>query len=483
MTRYFIPTLLIALFAGALQADEKADKLRALHEKFSSRVVVVTWSSTTSAMGQTIETNSATTGLLVGKGGLVLISNQPLSNNVGGMASMFGRGESTGPENFKLHTSDGKEYAATEALESSDENLRWYGAQIGEGAPEALAFPGEAKVPALGEEVVIIGAHDATLNFARFFRTARINCVVEEGKYYGLDGSLSDCLGALIVTLDGNVIGIVGQKKGEEAPSGGGGFGRILGGLNDPSRAMGNRVLVTPAVFKDAHKTAQETVLKEGFLSGTTTTETPEVTTPEEVPLFKGKVAKATWRERQKDLYVLIDVPEDQTAPEMDAKVQIIGADGKVAHELVIKRRYNSDPLDSNSRVDQIGGFLSDPDQKLVVKAGWSVIIPAETLPPAKTEKGWRGIERFTKMGADVLKDNYGGVKVGFTVSQIPAKDSATREAGVKSGDVIYQVNDTAITDETSLQDFLKLLSEQEGEVTLHIVKRGGEKSEIKVGG
>lgn len=482
MIRLMPVILLVLVCAGALHADEKAEKLRELHEKFSSRVVVITWSSTTSGMGQTVETKGATTGLLVGNGGLVLISNQPLANNVGGMASMFGRGESTGPENFRIHTSDGKEYKATQALESADVNLRWFGAQLSEGAPAALALPAEVKVPALGEEVVIIGAHDATLNFARFFRTARINCIVEDGKYYGLDGSLADCLGGLVVTLSGEVLGIVGQKQGDEAPAGGGGFGRILGGLNDPSKALGNRVLMTPALFRDAHKKAQETVMKEGFHSGTIAPPA-EKTSPEAQPLFEGKIAKVTWREKQKDLYVLIDVPEGQEAPEMGAKVEIHGADGKTVAVMEVTRRFN-DPLVPNSRYDQIGGFLPDPDQKLKIQVGWRVIIPAEK--PAETtpaSRGWRGIERFTRMGADVLKDNYGGVKVGFTVSQIPAKDSATRAAGVKNGDVIYQVNDKVVTEEMSLQDFLKLLDEQSGEVTLYVVRRGGDKAEIKVAG
>src|SRR5687767_4656272 len=104
MTRYVASILmLVALFAGLLHADEKADKLRDLHAKFSDKVVVLTWSSTTSAMGQTIDSQGSTTGLLLGKGGLVLISNQAMANPAGGMANMFGRGgESTGPENFML---------------------------------------------------------------------------------------------------------------------------------------------------------------------------------------------------------------------------------------------------------------------------------------------------------------------------------------------------------------------------------------------
>ena len=94
-------------------------------------------------------------------------------------------------------------------------------------------------------------------------------------------------------------------------------------------------------------------------------------------------------------------------------KVQILGSDGKVAHELEVTRRFN-DPLVPGSRYDQIGGFLPDAEKKLTIETGWKVIIPAAKPAPAANQKGWRGIERFTKMGADVLKENYGGVKVGF---------------------------------------------------------------------
>ncbi|MCA8910225.1 MAG: PDZ domain-containing protein [Planctomycetes bacterium] len=488
MTRYLIPVFALALIgAGLLHADEKAEKLRDLHAKFSDRVVVLTWTSTTSAMGQTIESNGSTTGLLVGKGGLVVVSNQPLSNRVGGMASMFGRGESTGPEDFKLHTADGKEFSATEALQSDEENLRWYGAKLGKAAGEPLSFPESADVPALGEEVVVIGAADETLNYARFFRTARINCVVEEGKYYGLDGSLADCLGAIVVTLDGKVLGVVGQKKGKEAP-GGGGIGRMLGGLNDPSKALGNRVLMTAGVFGDALKEAQKKVREPGFgKDGEATEKTPEDQTtapPTEEGAFEGSVLSAAYREKQQDLYVRIEIKAGE-APAMDSKVTILDSNGKKVAELTVTRRYNQNPMDPNSPIEEIGGFLPDPEKKLNINKGMKVVVPGvsepgqpkDDLPPL----GFRGINRFTKMGADVLKDNYGDIKVGYSVSQIPDKGSACREAGVKSGDVIYQVGDTKITDETGLQDFLKMLREADGDVKLHIVRKGGEKVEITV--
>lgn len=482
MTRYLIPLVAItALCAGLLHADEKAEKLRALHAKFSDKVVVLTWTSTTSAMGQTIESTGATTGLLVGKGGLFVVSNQPLSNNVGGMASMFGRGESTGPEGFKLHTADGKEFAATEALISDAQNLRWYGAQVGE--TEGVSFPEKAEVPALGEEVVIIGAHDETLNYARFFRTARINCVVEDGKIYGLDGSLGDCLGGVVLTLDGKLLGILGQKKGKEQAAGGGGFGRILGGLNDPSKALGNRVLMTAGVFGDELKKAQETVLKPDFhKGGAKPTPTTEPTQPTDAPLFEGTIASVKYRDQQKDLYVLINVAEGQQAPEENAKVQILGGDGKQLAELVITRRYRANPLDETSRIEQVGGFIPDPEKKLTLEKGMKVVIPAaKPAEPAPKIDGFRGIERFTKMTEETLKDNYGGIKYGFSVSQIPQKDSPCRNAGIKSGDLIYKVGDKEVTAEMTLQDFTKLLSEQTGDVKLSIVRKGGEKVEITV--
>ena len=72
-------------------------------------------------------------------------------------------------------------------------------------------------------------------------------------------------------------------------------------------------------------------------------------------------------------------------------------------------------------------------------------------------------------------------MKCGYSVSQIPDKGSRCREAGVKNGDLIYKVGDTEITDETSLQDFLKLLADAKGDVKLSIARKDGEKVEITV--
>jgi C-terminal processing protease CtpA/Prc len=137
--------------------------------------------------------------------------------------------------------------------------------------------------------------------------------------------------------------------------------------------------------------------------------------------------------------------------------------------------------MDTASPIDQVGGFIPDPDKKLNIEVGAKVTTPA-AKQPSEPASGWRGIERFSKMNEDVLKENFGGIKVGFSVSQIPEKDSPTRKAGLKSGDVIYKVGDKEVTADMTLQEFLKLLTDSKGEVKLSIARKGGEKIEVTIG-
>src|SRR5690606_36110384 len=126
-----------------------------------------------------------------------------------------------------------------------------------------------------------------------------------------------DCLGALVVTMQGTPIGVVGQKpgKGDEAA---GGIGRMIGGLSDPARMMGNRVLFTPAVFRESMQKA---------LAGM-----PAAT---EAEAFNGSVAGATRREATKDIFVLIDVKSGPVPATCDT-VAVRNAAGAQAAELAI---------------------------------------------------------------------------------------------------------------------------------------------------
>src|SRR5262245_7946046 len=136
MKNFFAALILIALASPLAivradeKADPKADALRKLVEKFSPKIVTLTWITKTSMMGQEMETAGSATGVIVGDKGLVTVSNQPFAS--GGLASMFGGrggrgggGSSSGPEDFKVRGSDGKEIEALAATTDSESNLRF----------------------------------------------------------------------------------------------------------------------------------------------------------------------------------------------------------------------------------------------------------------------------------------------------------------------------------------------------------------------
>ncbi|MBX3474065.1 MAG: PDZ domain-containing protein [Planctomycetes bacterium] len=487
MTRALIATIAIALIGAATlsaQADPKAAALRDLLKKHGGKVVVLSWSTRTNAMGQNLDSTSSTCAVLCGERGLFVASNQPFATNVSGMANMFGgggggRGGSSGPTNFRVRTQSGIEFDAVQALEHKDENLRYFGAKLEDGMElGGVSFPERVEVPALGEEVVIIGAHDATLNYARFFRLARLNAIIEDGKYYGLDGSVQDCLGALVMTLDGKLLGIVGQKAApvgqSQDPTG---FGRMLGGISDPAKMLGNRVLMTPAAFAAGQKEAQAKVKDPEFGKGEPGADQPaqpsQPNPPARAAGFESQVVSARRREATKDIWVVIDC-KGKEPPAKGSDVAVLDAEGKEVCRVKISEHYK-DMVDPEGGIDQVAGAVADPDGKFKIEKGFKV------RTPAPVNRNFRGIDRFMKVGEDVLGDQYAGAKVGFLVSTNPAKDSPARTAGLKSGDVIIKVGATDIKADHTMDDFWNLLNGASGEVTLTIVRRGGEKVEVKV--
>lgn len=405
-----VSSLALLLALGALtvpvaadeKPDPKAEALRGLMAKFESKLVTVTWVTKTSAMGNEIETPGAATGIIVGDKGLVAVSAQPFNNPMGGLAGMFGgrggRGggaQSTGPEGFRV-TAGKASVEALNVVEDSDSNLRFFAGKFEEGkAPAALAWPEKAAVPALGEEVVIIGVYDATLNHARFFKTARINSVIEDGKYYGLDGSIQDCLGGIVVTYGGSVLGVIAQKPSTEA-SPAGGIGGILGGMGDPAKMLGNRVLMTPAKFAPAIKKAQEKMADPNFGK--------PVEKPAEKPAEK---------------------PTEKPAEPKPAE---------------------------------------------------------EPLPEPEIKKhNWRGLTRVLGVDEKALKGNYGEYKGGIMVSTRPDENSMCAKAGLKNGDLIVKVGDTAIGADITVDKFWEIVEKIDGSVKFTVVRFGGKQYELQV--
>lgn len=439
-----ISLIVVTAFAAAAhaQGDPKAEQLRNLFNANSQHVAALTWTTRSNVMGQQLETENSACAVRIGDG-LVVVSNQLFGGGAAGLAGMMGgRGGAPVHEGFKLRVGE-EPVEVAQTHEDAATNLRWYSAP-GKG----IDFAEDTEVSALGEEVFLLCIHDAALNYARFFRTARINAVVEAGKIYGLDGSITDCLGALVLTMDGKPLGIVGQKS---APSADAGIGRLLGGLSDPAKALGNRVLFTGSYFAESLQKARGSA-----------------PAPAVEPLFEGTLASATWREASRDVFVLADVKSGEV-PAIGSKAIVLDAAGESLCELTITRHY-SDPLAENAPVDQVGGEVGDPDQKLKLEKGMRVVVF-----PKPVYTSFRGIERFLKMDPEILKEVYGDkAKAGFQISQIPKAGSAFHKADINSGDIIIKVGETEITPEMDLPAFLTLLNESNGEVKLSVLRPGG---------
>ncbi len=404
--------LALAALSVPVAADEKPESkaaaLRELMAKFESKIVTVSWVTKTSAMGQEMETASSATGIVVADKGLVAVSAQPFNNPMGGLAGMFGgrggRGGGggssatpTGPENFRV-AMGAKSVEALNVLEDKDTNLRFFAGKFEEGkTPSAIAWPEKVSVPAIGEEVVILGCYDATLNHARFFKTARINSVIEENKFYGLDGSVQDCLGALVVTYSGNVLGVIAQKPSGDA-SAAGGIGGMLGGMSDPAKMLGNRVLMTPAVFAATVKKAQEKMADPNFGK------------PVEKPAEKPPAEKP---------------PTEKPA----------------------------EPKPEETPID----------------------------PPSEKKHNWRGMTRVIAVDEKVLKGNYGEAKCGIMISSKPEKESMCEKAGLKNGDLIVKVGETAIAADMTPDKFWEMIEKIDGSIKITVARFGGKTYELAI--
>ncbi|MDC1141836.1 PDZ domain-containing protein [Planctomycetota bacterium] len=424
---------LVAVFAVTLSAqDTKADQIRKTFAKFQDSVTTLSWTNTTSARGQDMERERSTTAVLL-PGGLGMVTASATKSQAGGLASMFGGGTSK-DSGWKLNIGEGLDCVSIH--EDSDQNLQFFAAPVD---LAGVAFPEKADVPALAEEVLIVSVHGKSLKHAKFFRLARINSVIEDGQVYGLDGSVGDCLGGLVVTLDGKVLGIVGQVKNESA-SGGGGIGRMLGGLDDPASAMGNRVLLTPAVFASAIKAAK--MAAEGIEPAPA--ETPTAPASGETT-FKGLVASAVKRTARKDTFVLVNVLEDQTAPNEGDTMSILDKKGTVIGTFEVARRYK----DAEGRVEQVGGAVKGTKADIV--KGLSAV----TFAKVSASEGLK----LEAVSGDKVAETYGAT-AGLKVIEAPAEGGTAAKSGLKKGDLIVKFGDTRVTAETTTEAFAAWLKD-----------------------
>jgi len=174
------------------------------------------------------EMKNSVTGIVVNSEGLIMGMDP-----VGGLLSMFGETEAPSkPTDVKVVTLDGREFNAEFFGRDDDVNVSFYlvgGEQIFDVTPLALS----ERVPELAEQVVVIDILPESFSPQTVFGLSRINSVLEKPtkSYTTGDMSIGMYYGAPVVTLDGEVVGVVGQETiGTEGAD----LGSMMGGISDP---------------------------------------------------------------------------------------------------------------------------------------------------------------------------------------------------------------------------------------------------------
>lgn len=256
---------MLLLAPSAARADETGDKIAEIFDVFKKRVVTVSYARTMDAgqMGAQ-EVGGSVLGIIVDDSGLVMISGQEfVAESAADLMSALGGGGRSAPENFRVRRSSGVEFPARYLGGDKDANVAFVQMKLDDDMMVRAVEFAAAPTITVGMELLCVGAFGESLNYARKFNQARINAEIGDG-YWGLDGDLGDMLGSAVVTMDGELLGVVGQKPGPSINPMSGGLGRLLRGVTGGGgqQATTNRLLFRPSVFSshiaDALVRAQE---------------------------------------------------------------------------------------------------------------------------------------------------------------------------------------------------------------------------------
>jgi serine protease Do len=209
-------------------ADELETTIRDLIDEISPSLVRVDY-VTKGGFGVTgHEMKSSVTGIVVTDNGLVLGMDP-----VGGLLSMFGESETPSkPTDVKIVTVDGREFEAEFFGRDDEVNVSFYRVSDEE-IFDVTPLPLSERVPGLAEQVVVIDILPESFSPRKVFGLSRINSVLEKPtkSYTTGDMSLGMYYGAPVVTLDGEVIGVVGQETiGTEGTD----LESIMGNMTNP---------------------------------------------------------------------------------------------------------------------------------------------------------------------------------------------------------------------------------------------------------
>lgn len=228
LNRILIGALVLAgVAAPAARADDLADTIRALVDQVSPSLVRVEYVTRGFGMS-TREISNSVTGIVVAGDGLIMAMDP-----VGGFLSMMGDAEAPPkPENVRVTTLRGEKFAADFVGRDDEVDASFYRVR----EPEKFSPPPlqlSRRVPQLAELIVVVDVLPESFSPPTVFAVSRVNSVLEKPtrSYTSSDLSLSLYYGAPVLTLDGEVIGVVGQETASGAVMD---MDSMFGGMNSP---------------------------------------------------------------------------------------------------------------------------------------------------------------------------------------------------------------------------------------------------------
>lgn len=210
---------------ASVQADETADRLRALIDKHKASIVLVKAVIKTEMMrggqSQDRENRGSMLGVVVDNEGLVMIQGRQFVNDNPNVKRT--------PIDLKI-VFEGEEKEHNAFLAGLDSKLGLAFIKIealGDHKVTPVDFSG-AVDPVIGQQVASVGRLPKNFDFVPFFETARVSAeVTKPRRAWVIEGGLST-FGLPVFAIDGQIIGALSSVQGPEDEDGGGGgiFGR-----------------------------------------------------------------------------------------------------------------------------------------------------------------------------------------------------------------------------------------------------------------
>lgn len=206
--------LAAALLAGAAGASPET-AVRRVFDRAAESVVSVSYKASTSTFGQRQETEGTLCGIIVTDDGLVVV---PGSMYEGTWFALLGAaGEDPEFRDVRVSLTDGRTFAAEPLGWDRDTSLaflRLVGAE-GERLPVANLA---RRPPRVAEPVIVVGLLPEGYTPTRTFAETRINAVLEQPAVVATTvDRLRPFVGGPVVSLKGEVLGLVGRERALEA--------------------------------------------------------------------------------------------------------------------------------------------------------------------------------------------------------------------------------------------------------------------------